>query len=68
MNLFNITVAIIGGGVAKAGKILFDLINETVKSRALKPIAEKAIVIPATLGNKAGILSADALALEKSIH
>lgn len=65
MNLFDITVAIIGGGVAKAGKILFDSINETVKSRALKPIAEKAIVIPAMLGNKAGILGAGALAFEE---
>ncbi|MFN3135331.1 MAG: ROK family protein [Candidatus Kryptonium sp.] len=65
MNLFDITVAIVGGGVAKAGKILFDTMNETVKSRALKPIAEKAIVIPAQLGNKAGILGAGALAFEE---
>lgn len=65
MNLFDINVAIVGGGVAKAGKILFDSMNETVKSRALKPIAEKAIVIPAQLGNKAGILGAGALVFEE---
>ncbi len=65
MNLFDINVAIVGGGIAKAGKILFDAMNETVKSRALKPIAEKAIVIPAELGNKAGILGAGALAFEE---
>ncbi len=65
MNLFDINVAIVGGGVAKAGKVLFDSINETVRSRALKPIAEKAIVIPATLENRAGILGAGALAFEE---
>ncbi len=65
MNLFDIKVAIVGGGVAKAGKVLFDAMNETVKSRALKPIAEKAIVIPAKLGNRAGILGAGALAFEE---
>lgn len=65
MNLFDIKVAIVGGGVAKAGKVLFDAMNETVKSRALKPIAEKAIVIPAQLGNRAGILGAGALAFEE---
>lgn len=65
MNLFDINVAIVGGGVAKAGKILFDSMNQTVKERALKPIAEKAIVIPAQLGNKAGILGAGALAFEE---
>ncbi|MCS7230083.1 MAG: ROK family protein [Candidatus Kryptonium sp.] len=67
MNLFDINVAIVGGGVAKAGKILFDAMNETVKSRALKPIAEKAIVIPAQLGNKAGVLGAGALAFEELV-
>jgi glucokinase len=65
MNLFDINVAIVGGGVAKAGKVLFDAMNQTVKSRALKPIAEKAIVIPSQLGNKAGILGAGALAFEE---
>ncbi len=65
MNLFDISVAIVGGGIAKAGKILFDAMNETVKSRALKPIAERAIVIPAELGNRAGILGAGALAFEE---
>lgn len=65
MNLFDINVAVVGGGIAKAGKILFDAMNETVRARALKPIAEKAIVIPATLGNRAGILGAGALAFEE---
>lgn len=65
MNLFDINVAIVGGGIAKTGKILFDAMNETVKSRALKPIAERAIVIPAELGNRAGILGAGALAFEE---
>lgn len=62
-NLFDISTAIIGGGVAKAGKPLFDSITETVKSRVLSPLRPQVKIIPAALENS-GILGAAALIAE----
>jgi glucokinase len=66
LNLFDITNVIVGGGVAGFGKPLFDSIEETIKSRALKSLGEKAVVLPAKLKNEAGILGASALVFYKS--
>ena len=62
-NLFDISTAVIGGGVAKAGKPLFDSIEETVRSRVLSPLRPKTKIIPAALENS-GILGAAALIAE----
>ena len=66
LNLFDITNVIVGGGVAGFGKPLFDSIEDTIKSRALKSLGEKAVVLPAKLKNEAGILGASALVFYKS--
>ncbi len=62
-NLFDISTAVIGGGVAKAGKPLFDAITETVKLRVLSPLRPMVKVVPAALENS-GILGAAALIAE----
>jgi glucokinase len=55
---------VLGGGVAQAGEHLFKHIRETVKHRCEKTFWEKLEIVPATLGNEAGIIGAASLALE----
>jgi glucokinase len=55
---------VIGGGVANAGKRLFNYIRHTIQTRCEKTFWEKLEVVPATLGNDAGIIGAATLALE----
>lgn len=55
---------VIGGGVAKAGERLFNKITNTIRERTEKTFWEKLQIVPATLGNDAGIIGAATLALE----
>jgi glucokinase len=55
---------VIGGGVANAGERLFRYIRQTIRTRCERTFWEKLDVVPATLGNDAGIIGAAALALE----
>ena len=63
-NMFDIGTLIIGGGVAEAGKPLFDSIEATIKERALAPLKQRAKVMKAQLANSAGIIGAAALIAE----
>lgn len=61
VNLLNPEKIIVGGGVADAGDILLNPIRETIKKRAM-PIQSSAVeVIPAQLGNSAGVIGASLL-------
>lgn len=60
-NMFDVATLIIGGGVAKAGKPLFDSVEKTIKARVLPPVRSRVKVICAQLENSAGILGAAAL-------
>jgi len=55
---------VIGGGVANAGNLLFEHVWRTIETRCEKTFWEKLEVVPATLGNDAGIIGAATLALE----
>jgi glucokinase len=55
---------VIGGGVARAGDLIFEPIQRTIQNRCEKTFWEKLEVVPATLGNDAGIIGAATLALE----
>jgi glucokinase len=55
---------VIGGGVAKAGERLIQKIHSTIRERTEKTFWEKLEIVPATLGNDAGIIGAATLALE----
>ena len=59
---------VIGGGVAKAGERLFGYIRQTIRTRCEKTFWEKLDVVPATLGNDAGIIGAATLALESEFR
>jgi glucokinase len=58
VNLLNLDAIVIGGGVANAGKVLFDSINDTLKKQAMSVQAKHVKVIKAKLGNEAGLIGA----------
>lgn len=59
---------VIGGGVAKAGERLFGYIRQTIRARCERTFWEKLDIVPATLGNDAGIIGAAALSLESEFR
>jgi glucokinase len=60
-NVLDISVFIIGGGIAGFGKPLFDAIRKTISRRVMSPIRPRVRVLPAKLKNDAGIKGASAL-------
>jgi glucokinase len=60
-NVLDISVFIIGGGIAGFGKPLFDSIKKTISKRVMAPIRPRVRVLPAKLKNDAGIKGASAL-------
>ncbi|MGI6083180.1 MAG: ROK family protein [Limnochordia bacterium] len=63
VNVLNPQRIIIGGGVAQAGDMILGPLRDTIKERAMGPNAETVEVVPAGLGNKAGMLGAASMAL-----
>ena len=61
VNVLDISVFIIGGGIAGFGKPLFDSIKRTISGRVMAPIRPRVRVLPAKLKNDAGIKGASAL-------
>lgn len=59
-------VVVIGGGVAQAGRIVFDRVRAVVDQRCLKPVARNLRIVPAALGADAGVVGAVALAMMES--
>ena len=62
--ILNPDIIVIGGGVANAGDLLFDPIRREIAARTIKIFHEHLRVLPATLGNEAGIIGNAALALD----
>lgn len=60
-NVLDVSVFIIGGGIAGFGKPLFDSIKKTISRRVMAPIRPRVRVLPAKLRNDAGIKGASAL-------
>ena len=61
VNLLNPEKIVVGGGVADAGEILFAPLKKALKERSM-PIQGAAVeVVPAQLGNTAGIIGASLL-------
>lgn len=61
INLLNPEKVIIGGGVAEAGDLLLEPIRKTIKERAMVVARESVEVVPAELGNSAGVIGASML-------
>jgi glucokinase len=66
VNLLNPDCIVIGGGVANAGKILFDKVKATISNRAMLVQARAVKVVKAKLGNDAGMIGAGLLVKENT--
>ena len=61
VNLLNPEKIIVGGGVADAGDFLINPLKETLRKRAMKIAGSAVDVVPAELGNTAGVIGASLL-------
>lgn len=62
--LLNPEAIVIGGGVAKAGDLLFTPLRESLTSQLSEPFKESLRILPARFGNEAGMIGAAAQSLE----
>ena len=58
VTVLNLDAIIIGGGVAAAGKILFDQVKNTIRRRSMSAQGKRVQIFKAKLGNDAGIIGA----------
>ncbi len=65
VNIFNPEMIIVGGGMAKMGDLLLDPAKQVVKERAFQLPAQAVSIVPAQLGNDAGVLGAAAFAFQQ---
>ncbi|MGB2401864.1 MAG: ROK family protein [Akkermansiaceae bacterium] len=63
--LLNPSAIIIGGGVAKAGELLFDPLKVSIQNQLAPAFLNELEIIPARFSNDAGIIGAATLALEE---
>jgi len=64
--LLNPEAIIIGGGVARAGELIFGPLTARLYSQLSPPFKEHLMVLPAHFGNEAGMIGAGALSLEEA--
>jgi len=65
--LLNPDAIVIGGGIAKAGELLFEPIRRTIRARTMPVFFENLQIVPAALGNDAGIIGSAAIALDTRV-
>ncbi|RFU43110.1 ROK family protein, partial [Actinomadura logoneensis] len=63
-HLCDLEVVSIGGGISQAGALLFDPLEETLRAHARMDYARRLSVVPAALGQTAGLVGAAALIYE----
>ncbi len=64
-NIFNPEMIVIGGSVAKMGDILLGPVKKLVVQRAFRLAAQAVRIVPARLGDDAGVVGAAVFALEQ---
>jgi glucokinase len=62
VNFLNPEKIVIGGGIAQAGALLFEPVQQAIQTRAFALPAERVQVLAARLGPQAGIIGASVLA------
>jgi len=65
INLFNPELVIMGGGVARAGDLIFEPLKKAVQKRAFSVSAEAAKIMPVSLGKDCTVIGAAALVLKE---
>ena len=66
--LLNPDRIVIGGGVGQAGEYVFGPIRRVIEERTMKIFHQGLTIVPAKLGNDAGMIGSAALALEKTVE
>jgi glucokinase len=64
VNIFNPEMIIVGGGVAQMGDLLLDPARRVVEARAFKLPAQAVRIVPARLGDEAGVMGAAVFAFQ----
>jgi len=65
LHLFNTSLVIIGGGVSRAGEILFNPIRQSVEKSVISDVyIENLQILPASLGDDSGLMGALVLSRE----
>jgi glucokinase len=65
INALNPRLIVLGGGVTRAGDLLFEPVRRKALARAMPPLAEIVQIVPAALGDRTGVLGAAAVALDR---
>jgi len=63
MNIMDLRISIIGGGISAAGDFVMSAVQDSVVQHVLKPLRKDIRVLPAQLGNEAGLLGAAGLVM-----
>lgn len=63
MNIMDLRISIIGGGISAAGDFVMSAVQDSVAQHVLKPLRKEIRVLPARLGNEAGLLGAAGLVM-----
>lgn len=66
-NILDPAVVVVGGGMADAGSLWWDLMHTEASRELMKPLANLPIV-PATLGGKAAVMGAAKLAFDRLLY
>ncbi|MFF4991994.1 ROK family protein [Streptosporangium saharense] len=66
VNLCDLDLVTVGGGLSQAGRLLFDPLEATLGEHTRMGFARRARVVPAALGQDAGLVGAAALVLAES--
>ena len=64
IHAFNPSLVVVGGGVTNAGDLLFEPLRRAVAERTMPWLHDAVTLVPAALGDRAGILGAVAVALD----
>jgi glucokinase len=65
INLLNPEMIVIGGGIAQAGELLMEPIRRTAYACAIRSLSRSCQIVPADLGDNAGVLGGAALVLQE---
>ena len=65
INSFNPERVILGGGVTKAGDMLFEPVRRIALAQCFGPLLRVAEIVPAELGDQGGVMGAVATALDR---
>ncbi len=65
INLFNTQMIVVGGGIAQAGEIILEPIRRTATACAIRSMSRTCAIVPAELGDNAGVLGGAAMVLQE---